>query len=161
VPTGGGGWLTAASNLDTDAQTRVCFRTSLGTSGGSNNIQPCCQGIWAASIFDVGSAEFTGNNNYMSNIHIPIPYNTNGIRTMTSGNQVDYRWDSDHIVTWDAFLSWALSGGLGGEAKLRAQLWDATVICDSFTGDATTTFDSKNWIAVTDVGTWTLFLVIP
>ena len=52
----------------------------------------------------------------------------------------------------EPLVGWATSA-VANEALLRGQLWGAVVIEDTFTGDATTTFDSHNWWNVTDNNT--------
>jgi hypothetical protein len=63
----------------------------------------------------------------------------------------------------EPLIAWPTSS-TGNEPLIRGQLWDAAVVLDTFVGDTTTTFDSKNWWAVTDNDTGdkaTLFVVVP
>jgi hypothetical protein len=63
----------------------------------------------------------------------------------------------------EPLIAWPTSA-TGGEPLIRGQLWDAVVIHDTFAGDTTTTFDSHNWIALTDTDSSdraTLFIVTP
>jgi hypothetical protein len=166
VPTRAG-WMISDSVGDASATTNNTWRNSLQLGNGSSSI-PLFQVIWGATIWDGASPPNNTNNYSAPNLYLggQIPLLANGT-TLGSGNLACYRWANGDIITADPLLMFGLS--YGDEPSLRCQLFDALVIHDSFSGETTTTFDSHNWMGITNLGTGsgsnyprgTVFLVTP
>lgn len=173
------GWMVCDSVSDTDTSSRASWRT--GLKSGAQASAPSVQMMWGSTIWETGNntgpaAVSTNSSNILSLIQLVMGLSIAGNGgTLSSGQPALYRWANNDIMTSDPLLAWGLST-LGDEPLLRAQLWDALAVQDSFTGDTTTTFDSHNWFGLTHSnigsgtgsvptsgsdGRGTLFLVTP
>ena len=132
------GWMECNSAADNDTTPRTSFRTIL-SSTGQRNLQCIANG----SLLEVANA---GGNN--GNLFIAPARGVPGDAT----GQTGLHWHDSSALMLEPLVGWATSA-VANEALLRGQLWGAVVIEDTFTGDATTTFDSHNWWNVTDNNT--------
>lgn len=134
-------WGHGNSWTDTDATLRDSFRTRIEGSVASGP----------------GAGNFAGicNNNLMQS------NNTAGIfagalRLTPTSNTVNainsYTWHDASALLLDALIGWGLTAA-SDAAKWRGLLWDAVVSSEAYTGDLTTSFDSHNWIVLTDNNT--------
>ncbi len=153
-------YIPAPNTVPADAGIMICDSLSdTSTTLPSNwrnvlgivqNTLPNFQVMWGASIWENSNNTFN-NASYFScpNFFVGAPAVAAQMGYSTGGVLATYRWASNQIITSDPLLQWGLSA-FGDEPMLRAQLWDALLIHNSYSGDVTTTFDSHNWRTVTN-----------
>ena len=125
------------ANSDTDTVTRGSFRTSLSgrhLTGGLLN---------GFGILNGSGVEWIGGASDQGVPALVVPQSTE-LATLT-GNL--YHDDSSMIT--EPLIAWG-SPNITYPAKIRSQFWDMAVATDSFPIDAITTFNSANWINLTD-----------
>jgi hypothetical protein len=125
---------TTASN-QSDADTQTIINTNLLDVGASANLVSTPQII-------IGAAQLPRE----------VPVGQTGIH-----------WHDGSALMLEPLIAWP-TASTGGEPLIRGQLWDAVPIQDTFAGDTTTTFDSHDWIALTETDSSdraTLFIVTP
>lgn len=149
------GWLQSNAFSDSDATLRPSFRTSIVAAGASGNQGAYQQAIVNGTIRDFAPTTATD----MGAILIVQPIGpTAGYATGQTGTH----WHDASAIMYEPLIAW--SAGSAGEPLIRGQLWDAALICDTFAGDTTTTFDTHNWLNLVDNNTATkasLFVVVP
>jgi len=167
------GVLVGNGNGDNDGNTNRCsFRVQLLQSGAAST--PNFQVLWNSSVWWATTAN-PGVPAAAASPQLVIPmsakYDQIGYSLGATFLQ-PYRWAGLQINSCDPLMSWGLTGW-SDEPQIRCQLWDATVVCDSYAGDTISSWDSHNWLAITasNVGgnivsgqngpRGTLWLVIP
>jgi hypothetical protein len=70
---------------------------------------------------------------------------------MTISSPTAYRWNTatPSVLTGDVYLAWNPIGCCG-EALINGQVWDCVYIADAQPINTTATFDTHNWINLTD-----------
>ena len=167
------GFIISDASVDNDTNTnRTKWRTQLIQSGGSFT-SPNQQLLWNSSL-NQNNNSGSPNQGGASLIQLLIPmmawYGSIGVSLGTFAQP--YRWAGLQIHSCDPLVSWGLTSA-NDEPLIRGQIWDATVVCDAYAGDTTSSWDGHNWFALTannagGGGTsgqagprGTLFLVIP
>jgi hypothetical protein len=141
------GWMCCNSVSDTDTTIRASWRTQLGcVQFGIGNCSNQ-QGIVNSSLMENANAAAPSSGAGLMRLFTPVP--DDGV------TMVLYRWHDDSPTEYDAWIGWGLASE-ANEAKWRAQLWDAMIASESYTGDNTTTADSHNWFIVTDANVGSL-----
>jgi hypothetical protein len=123
------GWLTCNSQGDTDTTIRASFRTHMIVVGYQYTL--------------VNASTYQGNGNEFAQGSVDL-------QTIASGGSAAWRWHDDSAFVYDALLGYGLINN--NEAKVRGQLWDALVSSEIYAGDLTTSYDSHNWIVITNNG---------
>ena len=127
------GWAQGSGTSDSDVTARVSFRTNLNNFANPNNQTTIVADTMLSIVLNNANA-------------------THRLSQLQSGYLSDYnqgyRWSDGTLMVSDAFLASGLAGATD-EAKVQGQLWDACVICDSFTADATISLDGHTWMAIT------------
>jgi hypothetical protein len=138
------------SNSDTSTTVEDSWRT--GVTQRTGTIGSFCV-MWGANMWESGNNGQGGSNAWSApNLFLGLSAQAQQIGGVMSTTPTLYRWASGDIITSDPLVAWGLDA-LGSEPQLRGQIWDCIVVHDSFTGDATTTFDAKNWRILTNSGT--------
>jgi hypothetical protein len=130
------GWMQGNSQTDTDSTVKPSMRTQLYNGGNS---APATEAMYNTVLWSVNGAGGVGQVSITT--FVPA---TNNIATGTY-------WKSGQALIYDALLSWS-SVNSTTAGFVMGQLWDSVVSTDTYTGDLTTTFDSHNWIVLTDNG---------
>lgn len=160
------GLVMGNSESDGDTSTRLSWRTNL-TPVTSNFTIGLFQTLWNASLFN-GTNTAPGSAPACPCLLVPMMANLAAIGTTTATWNQPYRWAGLQIHSGDPLICWGLTG-YSDEPQIRGQLWDALVVCDAYTGDSTSSWDSHNWFAITNNNTGlagngargTLFVVTP
>jgi hypothetical protein len=132
------GWMIGNCNTDADTTLRVTIRTGLlSITSGNGAVQAMYNtALWSQNAAAVGNGQFC-----------VTPFVTSPNSNISAGA----KWISGQALIYDAVLSWG-SASYATLGVLMGQMWDSVVSTDSYTGDLTTTFDSHNWIVLTDGG---------
>jgi len=155
------GFVISSGKGDNDPRTGNAgnWRWSIFNAAGDTALNNY-QAIYHTTLNDYsGNA---GSGNYRGMLNLPAAwYGPN--TTSNTGGPVR-RYANGDAFTIDTVVSWGLTD-ITSESQLRCQMWDTLIITDAFLGDATTSFDAHNWIAVTSSITSstyaTLFVVVP
>ena len=135
----------------------AAFNTGLlSSTKGWNKIDIIGRAVQQINLLDVASS---GNPQSTPQLIIAAAQLPRGV----PGGQTGMHWHDGSALILEPLIAWPTSS-TGGEPLIRGQLWDAALIHDTFAGDTTTTFDSHNWIAITDTDSSdraTLFVVAP
>lgn len=154
-------WACGNSLSDSSSTIPTSFRTRLDSVtpnvGNWCNTQVICNG----NMVEVANGSAPGASS-LGTLQFCPPGDNFG------ENVKMFRWHDDSANIVDALIGWGLTAS-NVEAKIRGQLWDAALSSESYAGDLTTTFDSHNWIVITDgnggVGgqfaRGTLFICVP
>jgi hypothetical protein len=147
-------WGGGNSVNDTDTTVRACLRDRL-RFGTANQAAICNGNLWqrnnSTGALGVGGISLTA---------FSCSASTDGI--------FGYSWHDDSVMPFDALIAWGLTA-TSDVGKFRGLLWDAVISSGAYGAELTTSFDSHNWIVLTDnntgtAGTYvqgTLFLVTP
>jgi hypothetical protein len=133
------GWMWGNSSTDTTTTIGVTPRTGLfqSSTGTSNFAQ---QAMYNSNIWSINSS--VNANGCLGLIPVGVAF---------SGAVLACQyWETGHSVLSDALIGWGAAAPPTPVAKLKGMLWDAVISSDTTAGDLTTTFDSHNWIVVTD-----------
>jgi hypothetical protein len=150
------GWLIGNAYNDSTAAVYPSFRTGFCHTTSNNQSDANTQTIVNTNVLDIGNS-----SNLVSTPQIMI--GAAQLPRGVPGGQTGMHWHDGSALMLEPLIAWPTSS-TGGEPLIRGQLWDSVVIQDTFAGDTTTTFDSHNWIALTDTDSSdraTLFLVTP
>ncbi len=150
------GWLVGNALNDSTAAIYPSFRTGFCHTTSNNQNDANTQTITNTNVLDVAGAA-----NLVSTPQIII--GAAQLPRGVPGGQTGMHWHDASALMLEPLISWPTSS-TGGEPLIRGQLWDSVIIHDTFAGDTTTSFDSHNWIAITDTDTGdraTLFVVTP
>jgi hypothetical protein len=133
-----GGASDSTSNVVGEIRTGLALLQAAATGNS--------QALWGPNKYDWGNS-LSPNDNRGVNLNLaPLSCGSN---FSTPINQ----YGNGNVVDCDPILSWALTPA-SNPPQLRAQLWDCTVIEDSFNGDfVPTNFDGHSWICVTNQNT--------
>jgi len=130
------GWMQGGGLSDTNTAIGVIFRQSLFSP---SSFSVTNQAIYNATIWTVnGAAPGTGT--------VAVP---SYVATVANQSATGYRWQNNSALLIDALIGWGDTAA-SAEGKFKGQLWDAVVSTDVYAGDSTATFDTHNWIAITD-----------
>jgi hypothetical protein len=147
-------WCGGNAGQDSSSSILTSFRTQL-TWYAPSVAQGNSTQLWNTNIVDLGNTSSSQGAPNIFFLTSPAGNNATG--------QTGYHWADASAHMAEPLIGWATSSG-SAEPLIRGELWDAVVIEDTFAGDTTTTFDSHNWIGITDNnGTQkaTLFIVTP
>ena len=150
------GWLIGNAYNDSNTGIYPSFRTGFCHTTSNNQSDANTQTIINTNLLDVGNS-----SNLASTPQIII--GAAQLPRGVPGGQTGMHWHDGSALMLEPLIAWPTSS-TGGEPLIRGQLWDSVVIQDTFAGDTTTTFDSHNWIALTDTDSGdraTLFIVTP
>ena len=134
-------WMMGDGQNDTDANNRGSFRTFLLFSGGAGAGAPSQQAMYDSVLW---GTNFNGLLGLIGLASYVCP-------TMASGG-TGYRWQNNAALIIDPLIAWGDTAS-NVEAKFKGQLWDAVVSTDAYSPDTAATFDSHNWIVLTNNNT--------
>jgi hypothetical protein len=60
-----------------------------------------------------------------------------------------YRWQDGTLPAYEPLVLWSTTG-VGAEAKIQGQMYDAMVMNDAWGSESAISYDGHSWIAVTD-----------
>jgi len=151
-------WANGNAENDTSVTVRLSFRTSTVCYNNAANSGNCAA-ITNGNLWE-------NNNSTAAASALPQLFPTSVYTA--SATVGGYRWHDDSSLLFDPLIAWGLAA-IANEGKYRGLLWDAVLASESFAGDLTTSFDSHNWIVLTDSNTGTaaakprgtLYLAIP
>jgi hypothetical protein len=154
------GWMLCNAGNDTDGSVRASFRTHIRPAvfnyPGNN------QGLANSTFMEVANAQAGGA--VSAEVGLLMSFDGGGYSTSQTG----LHWHDSSAMMIEPLIVWGNSfpGNNNNtvEALIRGQLWDAVIVQDTFAGDTTTTFDSRNWWGLTDNNSGdkaTLFIVVP
>ena len=149
-------WLIGSALNDSNTGIYPSFRTGFCHTTSSNQSDANTQTIVNTNLLDVA-----GLSNLVSTPQLIIA--AAQLPRGVPGGQTGMHWHDGSALMLEPLIAWPTSS-TGGEPLIRGQLWDAALIHDTFAGDTTTTFDSHNWIGITDTDSGdraTLFIVTP
>jgi hypothetical protein len=130
------GWMQGNGTTDADVTLRQSFRTALyGTS-----VVPATQVMYNTVIWSANAAA-NGAGAIAAPPFVVSPNNTLG----------GTKWITGQSLIYDAVFGWGTTA-VSTAVTYMGQLWDSVISTDTYTGDLTTTFDSHNWIVLTDSG---------
>lgn len=128
-------WMATNAQDDSSGGVAASFRTVLRMGGATGN----SQGIANTTIEE---------NNTASGVGVLMLITPLGPVDGYAAGQTGTHWHDSSAMMLEPLIAWGNSRTL--EPLIRGQLWDAALICDTFVGDTTTTFDSHNWWGLTD-----------
>jgi hypothetical protein len=132
------GWMMGNTDTDSDTTVRMSFRTTLIAALGTNT--PSAQQAM------LNATLWTNNGATAQQGMIGL---ASQIAQVTGNTGMGYRWQDNSALLIDPLISWGDTANTV-EGKFKGQLWDAVVATDAYTADITASFDSHNWIVLTD-----------
>jgi hypothetical protein len=130
------GWMEGNTTTDADTTLRASFRTVLYAS----SVAPATQVIYNTVLWSANASSGAAGS-IASPPFVVASNNTLG----------GAKWVTGQALIYDALIGWG-SASSTTAVSYMGQLWDAVISTDTYTGDLTTTFDSHNWIVLTDGG---------
>lgn len=129
-------WMQGNASSDTDSSVRSSFRTGLNNYNSTNNQALFNGALWQSTT--------GGNPGVVSLWQYSCP---------VFGN-AGYLWQNGASLLVDAVIGWGDTTP-SQALKAKGQLWDAVQSTDAYPGDTVASFDSHNWICLTDNNTST------
>lgn len=137
-------WLMGNAVSDTDTSLKASFRNS-PSSDSFSGLYPLTQAIIGTSV-----VIDSGVGNQSEGIALCTISLFNRVSS-DLGVEAPPVWSDAEAILYDALIGWGINQTLAEQAsRIRGQLWDACCIAAAVPGDTPTTFDTHNWIAVTD-----------
>src|SRR5262245_8529454 len=142
------GWMMGNVAFDTDTTVRPSWRTTLQLTVNSNTM-----GFSAMQVMCNSSLWSLNNNSALQQLGALLcPVYESVYVNATTMNTLAYRWQDLSALLIDPLVAWG-EANAGAEAMFKGQLWDAVISTDAYGADLTSTFDTHNWITLTDNNT--------
>jgi len=138
--------MVSDSQADANATQRESWRVQLTSATAANGPGNAAH-IWGNSLWQINNG-FIGN--WQSIAAFAMLMSTAGSGGNGSGGNPNLRrWGNGDDITCMPLLSWGETV-VTDEPMIRAQLWDAVIVCNNFPGDTLATFDGHDWIGITN-----------
>lgn len=147
------GWMVSSAASDSDGTSRCHLRNAAAMACNAFNAAPnyelMVNSSWWENANDIG-----GNTNSAIGAPRLLLGGITSDLNYTISSATGYRWRTatPSIVTSDVLVAWG-STGTTAESMINGQLFDCLFIADSQPINTTSTFDSHDWINITNSNT--------